>query len=86
MVLEGGNFGHFATARPEELAADDRRRKLNTFRRFLRRLPFSLRYAPRETFATIWALTKGNYLKRMSFRAKKFQKKTSTVETSFESK
>lgn len=62
VVLEGGNFGHFAEARPEELAAGDRRRKLNTFRRFLRRLPFSLRYAPRETFATIWGLVRGNLL------------------------
>lgn len=60
VVLEGGNFGHFAAARPKELAAGDRLRKLNTFRRFLRRLPFSLRYAPRETFATIWGLVRGN--------------------------
>ncbi len=60
IVLEGGNFGHFAAARAEELAVGGRRRKLDTFRRFVYRLPFSLRYAPRETFATIWSLTRGN--------------------------
>ena len=60
IVLEGGNFGHYAAARAEELAAGGQRRKRNTFLRFLRRLPFSLRYAPRETFATIWGLIRGN--------------------------
>lgn len=60
IVLEGGNFGHYAAARAEELAADVSKRKWNTFRRFLRRLPFSLRIVPRETFATIWELTRGN--------------------------
>lgn len=67
IVLEGGNFGHYAAARGEALqvgasgdAASKRRRKRDTLHRFLRRLPFSLRYAPRETFATIWGLVRGN--------------------------
>ena len=60
IVLEGGNFGHYAAARAEELAAGSFSRKRNTFRRFLRHLPFSLRYAPRETFATIRGLIRGN--------------------------
>lgn len=67
IVLEGGNFGHYAAARAEAIAAGatgnpaaTRHRKRNTLRRFLRRLPFSLRYAPRETFATIWGLIRGN--------------------------
>lgn len=52
IVLEGGNFGHFAAGR--------RPGKLNTLGRFLRRLPFSLRYAPRETFLRIVELIRGN--------------------------
>lgn len=60
IILEGGNFGHHAEARAEALQADDRKRKRNTFSRFLHRLPFSLRYAPRETVATIWGLFRGN--------------------------
>ena len=67
IVLEGGNFGHYTAARSDALsaacsgeAAGIRRRKRNTLTRFLRRLPFSLRYAPRETFATMWTLARGN--------------------------
>lgn len=60
IILEGGNFGHFAEARTSALLADERKRKRNTFSRFLHRLPFSLRYAPRETVATIWGLIRGN--------------------------
>jgi hypothetical protein len=60
IILEGGNFGHHAKARTGALLADDRKRKRNTFSRFLHRLPFSLRYAPRETVATIWGLIRGN--------------------------
>lgn len=67
IILEGGNFGHHAEARAEALRASasgnpaaTRRRKRNTLFRFFRRLPFSLRYAPRETFATVWTLVRGN--------------------------
>ena len=60
IILEGGNFGHYAEARVEALQADDRKRKRNTFSRFLHQLPFSLRYAPRETVSTIWGLFRGN--------------------------
>ncbi|MBQ6299214.1 MAG: nucleotidyltransferase family protein [Bacteroidales bacterium] len=60
IVLEGGNFGHFAAGRKEALQSDTRRRKRHTFGRFLHRIPFSLHYAPRETFATILTLTCGN--------------------------
>lgn len=70
IVLEGGNFGHFAAARTAALQAGasgeragTRRRKRNTLSRFLHRLPFSLRYAPRETFATMWTLVRGNLKK-----------------------
>ena len=60
IILEGGNFGHFAESRTGALAASDRRRKRNTLSRFLKRLPFSLHYAPRETVATIGTLVRGN--------------------------
>ena len=60
IIMEGGNFGHHAAARKSALGAGDRRRKVNTFFRFLHRLPFSLRYAPLETLATLWTLFRGN--------------------------
>ena len=60
IIQEGGNFGHHAAARTKALQAGERRRKWNTFGRFLHRLPFSLRYAPRETVATIANLVRGN--------------------------
>ena len=60
IILEGGNFGHHAKARTDALQASDRRRKRNTLSRFLHRLPFSLRYVPRETIATIFSLLRGN--------------------------
>lgn len=60
IILEGGNFGHFAVGRKEALQADTRRRKRNTLDRFLHRIPFSFHYAPRETIATILTLIRGN--------------------------
>lgn len=60
IVNEGGNFGHYASSRNNALQADTRKRKRNTLKRFIQRLPFSLRYAPRETFATMWTLLRGN--------------------------
>lgn len=60
IILEGGNFGHYAAARRDKIAAGTSHRKRDTLRRFLHRLPFSLRFAPRETFATIWTLIRGN--------------------------
>ena len=63
IILEGGNFGHHAEARKQALHAGDHRRKLNTISRFLSRIPFSIRYSPRETFATVWTLISGNLLR-----------------------
>ena len=60
IILEGGNFGHYAASRQVALGASNSQRKRDTLRRFLRRLPFSLRYAPRETFARIFSLLRGN--------------------------
>ena len=60
IILEGGNFGHHAEARAGALKADDSKRKRNTLSRFLHRLPFSLRYASRETIVTMLTLIRGN--------------------------
>ena len=60
IILEGGNFGHHADARTRALQGNDRKRKRNTLSRFLHRLPFSLRYAPRETIVTMYSLFRGN--------------------------
>lgn len=52
IVRSGGNFGQHR--------AGGRAGKAGTVGSFLRRLPFSLRTAPRETFRTILELAKGN--------------------------
>ena len=56
IVREGGNFGHYAENRRKALAGPPLLRKVDTARRFLRRLPFSLRYAPREILPLIWEI------------------------------
>ena len=49
IVSAGGNFGHFRERRLQSIKGQPEiRRKADTFRRMLGRLPFSLRYAPRE--------------------------------------
>ena len=60
LIREGGNFGHYAQSRTKARALPAPIRKLDTALRFIRRLPFSLRYAPREVFPHIWELIRGN--------------------------
>ena len=48
IVRSSGHFGHHAKTKAATAGA------------FLRRLPFSLSYCPRETLATIWELALGN--------------------------
>lgn len=61
IVARGGNFGHFEAKRIETLyEKSPLSRKLNTAGRFLGRLPFSLRYAPREIFPLLAQLFRGN--------------------------
>lgn len=48
IVRESGHFSHHSKTKAATAGA------------FLRRLPFSLSYCPRETFATIWELIVGN--------------------------
>lgn len=61
IIFSGGNFGHYASSRQKALQASPFRRKLNTAGQFLRRLPFSLRFSPHETFSLIFTLTRGNF-------------------------
>ena len=60
IVLSGGAFGLFNPSREKAVRSGKAARKLQLAGTFLKRLPFSLRIAPRETFATIGELIKGN--------------------------
>ena len=64
IVQGGGNFGHYAGDRLSHLARPARTRKVDTALRLLSRLPFSLRFAPREAFATFRRLIHGNVMKK----------------------
>ena len=63
IVFEGGNFGHYAATRRAALSRSAFRRKLDTAGRYLRRLPFSLKYAPREFLPSVGRLFAGNLRK-----------------------
>ena len=61
IVREGGNFGQATEKRQKALHSGSAfARKASTAFTFLKRLPFSLRIAPRETRATIRELIRGN--------------------------
>lgn len=60
IIAEGGNFGHHTVSRGKSLDRSAGLRKLDTARLILSRIPFSLRYAPRETFFFIRDLILGN--------------------------
>lgn len=60
LIREGGNFGHYGAGRLQAMERSPLLRKADTVFRFLRHLPFSLRYAPRETMARIRELIRGN--------------------------
>ncbi|MBR5660167.1 MAG: nucleotidyltransferase family protein [Bacteroidales bacterium] len=64
IVEEGGNFGHHASGRKEALGKSTAKRKADTVKRFLKRLPFSLKYAPSETLRNVASLTVGNFKKK----------------------
>ena len=64
IIMEGGNFGHYEASRKEALHEGRFRRKADTACRYLRRLPFSLRYAPGETLRYMRDLALGNVKKR----------------------
>ena len=60
VIEEGGNFGHHSESRSRAINASRFRRKADTAFRLLRRLPFALRYAPREALPAIASLIRGN--------------------------
>ena len=60
IVLGGGNFGHHEASREKALQAGPLQRTLDTARRFLGRLPFSIRYGPRQLAHYLKELIKGN--------------------------
>lgn len=65
IVLGGGNFGHHEASREKVLQAGPLQRKLDTARRFLGRLPFSIRYGPRQLAHYLKELIKGNLSQKM---------------------
>lgn len=60
IVRAGGSFGLADAAHRRSRQRKALAKKTATAGAFLRRLPFSLRYGARETFATMWELTLGN--------------------------
>ena len=60
IVFRGGDFGRYSHGREKALEGNPLRRKLDTVLRLTRGAPFGLRYAPREYFAYIRELAKGN--------------------------
>ena len=60
IVFNGGNFGHYGPSRETVLNRGGTSRKLDTLRRLIRRIPFSLSYAPRELIPYLTSLVKGN--------------------------
>ena len=60
IVLRSGDFGRASSSRRQAEKAGKRTRKLDTLWRFLRGIPFSLRFAPREWFRYAGSLVKGN--------------------------
>ena len=61
IVESGGNFGHFQSKRIKSFSdKSPLKRKFQTASLFLGRLPFSIRYAPREIFPLLAQLFRGN--------------------------
>ena len=60
IIFTGGNFGQHSSSRKKALGFSDSRRKMDTAVCMLQRLPFALRYAPREYVFYFTSLLKGN--------------------------
>ncbi len=61
IVFSGGNFGFYNISRKKTATSKfSGKRKIDTFYRFLRNTPFSLRCSPREFFSYTFSLLKGN--------------------------
>ena len=61
IVREGGNFGHHAGGRLDAINKSALRRKADTLLRFVKRAPFSLKYAAGETIRSVLSLAGGNH-------------------------
>ena len=62
IVNRGGNFGHHARTRKNLASQPGFIRKMGTAFLLIGRLPFSLRYAPREALLQFWDLVRGNLI------------------------
>ena len=60
IVFAGGSFGHYNPSRGKAISRKGSHRKVDTFIRILKRLPFSLHYCRRELLPYLSSLTKGN--------------------------
>lgn len=60
IVFAGGSFGHYDPSRGTALKKGGTARKFDSFLRILRRVPFSLIYAPRELLPYMTSLIRGN--------------------------
>ena len=63
IVLEGGDFGHHAVEREAALGRGPLRRKINTAWMYLKKVPFSMEYAPDELMEELGELAFGNLKK-----------------------
>ncbi|MBR3074212.1 MAG: nucleotidyltransferase family protein [Bacteroidales bacterium] len=63
IISEGGNFGHHSESRSQAINSSPFRRKADTAFRYLKHLPFSLRYAAPVALSSIVTLVKGNLRK-----------------------
>jgi hypothetical protein len=63
-IMEGGNFGHHDAVREKTLQSGSVARKFHTLILYLKRMPFSLKYAPREFFHEFGELALGNFRRK----------------------
>ena len=59
-ILKGGNFGHYDAERESAIHGGAFRRKLHTLWLYLKKMPFSLKYAPSEFWSEFRELALGN--------------------------
>ncbi len=66
IVFSAGDFGYHSDSRRRAVASGENRRKLDTLMHFVRRIPFSLKYAPGEFRSYFAELVKGNIRRHRS--------------------
>lgn len=60
IIFGGGDFGRYGKGREAAISSAAHKRKADTARRYFKRLPFALRYAPLRYFVYVLSLMKGN--------------------------